>query len=115
LENKCDKLSSLFLINHLEKFKTCLKFFSPLNWKNLRLESLWENGFCKVKKLFCKVDFFPAKFLFAQKDFPFPKYQKKIWREKNQLCKKVFLLSKKGTRLKISMISRHILDAQQTL
>jgi hypothetical protein len=40
--------------------------------------------------LFCKF-FFPPNFLFAQKNFPLPKYQKKktFWREKNNLAKKV--------------------------
>jgi hypothetical protein len=37
--------------------------------------------------VFAKLIFSPSKFVFAQKDFPFPKYQKKFWREKNQLSK----------------------------
>jgi hypothetical protein len=41
------------------------------------------------KMVFPKLIFFPPNFFFAQKDFPFPKYQKKkFWREKNQLGKK---------------------------
>jgi hypothetical protein len=39
--------------------------------------------------------FFPPNYFSAQKDFPFPKYQKKFWREKNQLSKKFFNLAKK--------------------
>jgi hypothetical protein len=35
-------------------------------------------------KLFCKVNFFPAKTLFAQKDFPFPEYQQKNLAGKGQ-------------------------------
>jgi hypothetical protein len=34
--------------------------------------------------------FFSRQIFFAQKDFPFPRYQKKFWWEKNQLSKKVF-------------------------
>jgi hypothetical protein len=37
----------------------------------------------KAKWPFCQVDLFPANFFFGGKDFPFPKYQKKFWREKN--------------------------------
>jgi hypothetical protein len=46
--------------------------------------------FAKLKNFFAKLIFFPPKFFFAQKDFPFPKYQKMFWREKSQLSKKVF-------------------------
>jgi hypothetical protein len=34
--------------------------------------------FAKLKNFFAKLLFFPAKIFFAQKDFPFPKYQKKV-------------------------------------
>jgi hypothetical protein len=43
--------------------------------------------FAKLKNFFAKLIFFPAKFFFAQKDFPFPKYQK-VLAGKNQLSKK---------------------------
>jgi hypothetical protein len=43
--------------------------------------------FAKLKNFFAKLIFFPP-FFFAQKDFSFPKFQKKFWREKNQLSKK---------------------------
>jgi hypothetical protein len=43
--------------------------------------------FAKLKNFFAKLIFFPPNFFFAQneaqKDFFFPKYQKKFWREKN--------------------------------
>jgi hypothetical protein len=38
--------------------------------------------FLKGKMVFAKLIFFRQNF-FAQKDFSFPKYQKKFWREKN--------------------------------
>jgi hypothetical protein len=40
------------------------------------------------RMVFAKLIFFPPKFFVAQKNFPFPKYQKKFWRGKNQLNKK---------------------------
>jgi hypothetical protein len=44
--------------------------------------------------------FFPAKFFFAQKDFPFPKYQKKSFGGKKiNLAKKFFNLAKMVARL----------------
>jgi hypothetical protein len=42
--------------------------------------------------VFAKLIFFPAKFFFAQKDFTFPKYQKKVLAEK-----KINLAKKKKT------------------
>jgi hypothetical protein len=44
--------------------------------------------------VFAKLIFFPPNF-FAQIVFPFPKYQKKFWREKINLAKKIFNLAKK--------------------
>jgi G:T/U-mismatch repair DNA glycosylase len=46
-------------------------------------------SFLEEKMVFAKLIFFPPNFL-SQKDFPFPKYQNKFWREKNLLSKKVF-------------------------
>ncbi len=39
--------------------------------------------------------FFPAKFFFAQKNFPFSKYQKSFGGKKINLAKKIFNLAKK--------------------
>jgi hypothetical protein len=44
---------------------------------------LSEKTFLLSEKTFLLSEFFPAKIFFVQKDFPFPKYQKKFWREKN--------------------------------
>jgi hypothetical protein len=39
--------------------------------------------------------FFSRQFFFVQKDFPFPKYQKKNWREKIYLAKKFLTWQKR--------------------
>jgi hypothetical protein len=50
-----------------------------LNQKNY--VNYWESILTlEWKNFLCKVDFFPPK-------FPFPKYKRKIWREKKLLCK----------------------------
>jgi hypothetical protein len=59
---------------------------------NLLLNFFDSNNRCSV----LQSKFFSRQF-FAQKNFPFPKYRKKIWREKNLLCKEVFKLSKRDT------------------
>jgi hypothetical protein len=68
------------------EFRVTLKISYP----NLKLTLLIDAGWLEIwKMVFAKLILFPPKKnFFAQKDFLFPKYQKKFWREKNQLSKK---------------------------
>jgi hypothetical protein len=63
----------------VHKLSICWKILFLLKKNNGKMV------FAKLKNFFAKLIFF-----FAQKDFPFPKYQKKFWREKNELSKKDF-------------------------
>ncbi len=56
---------------------------------------IWQKLLCKVDSLFWRVNFFPP-------NFPFPKYKRKIWREKFTLQKSEFLLQRNEV-LKISL------------
>ncbi len=61
--------------------------------------------FAKLKNFFAKLIFFPPNFFFAQKDFPFPKYQKKSFGGKKiNLTKKFFDLAKKVGPLKFNQL-----------
>jgi hypothetical protein len=53
------------------------------------------NLFCSAKKLFCSVNFFPAKIFSGILEKGNLSEQKKILAGKNSLSKKVFSLSKK--------------------
>jgi hypothetical protein len=68
----------------------CGEFLPEKKIVRLKVINFGKMVFAKLKNFFAKLIFFPPNFFFAQKDFPFPKYRKKFWREKNQLSKKAF-------------------------
>jgi hypothetical protein len=51
--------------------------------------------FCSAKKLFCSVNFFPAKNFFCSERFPFAKIQEKILAGKKSTEQKSFLADQK--------------------
>ncbi len=80
-------------IEFIEK-KAYTRGGQPKLVSGLHLKNKWNNLFCWIKILFAP--FLTHQIFFLLRQISFFQNTKKIWREKNLLGKKVFLLSKKG-------------------